>query len=210
MSFARTLGQPRVTTATKRGDGFGFGGDVGLLPLVVPRRRASLRTRFAQRGGLKEAAAGEPRRGCGGGGGGGEEGEDESEVEQREHDRARKIWTEIRRMSSVGSGGGGEEEKDRRASGSSTVAEEEDGVSRSEVERRREVIRERALRNRRSVGADTLKSLVPTEAGTNTYAQAGDRETTPKRAVASSKIGSLNGRGKGKENMRWSWTGWWQ
>lgn len=171
-SFARTMGPGR----TRGGGGF---------PPVVPRRRASLRRGwFAETGEI------------GGQGETGEE-EEEEEEEEREHDRARKIWTEIRRMSSVGGEG------ERRVSGATAIGEKR--VGRSEVERRREVIREKALRNRRSVGADTLKSLVPTEAGS------GDRETTPKKAAPPSKVETaLNGRGKGKENMRWSWTGWWQ
>lgn len=162
------------------------GGCVPGLPPVVPRRKASLRTRFARVAG----------------------GRDEEDENEREHDRAKKIWTEIRRMSSVGSGE--ESDEERKASVSSRYREDRHG--QSEVERRRDVIREKALRNRRSVGADTLRSLVPTETEVNTCGQegySGDKETTPKRVTVSN-IESLNGRGKGKENMRWSWAGWWQ
>jgi hypothetical protein len=139
---------------------------------------------------------------------------DKEDENEREHDRARKIWTEIRRMSSVGSGGSRDE--DRKVSAGSTCAENRHGLSH--VGRRRELIREKALRNRRSVGADTLRSLVPTVADANTCgptAHDSDKEITPKRLVASmdgmnGRGDSMNGRGKGKENMRWSWTGWWQ
>ncbi|OIW32116.1 hypothetical protein CONLIGDRAFT_712510 [Coniochaeta ligniaria NRRL 30616] len=179
VSIARTIG----VRGWMRG-GYGAGGP------VVPRRKGSLRASFLGQ------VAGEN---------GGEEGQDENEAE---HDRARKIWTDIRRMSSVGSGGEGDE--DRKVSAGSTYSELRHG--KSDVDRRREMIRERALRNRRSVGADTLRSLVPTVAEGNSCApliQDGDRDMTLKR-LGAAKMDSVSGRGKGKENMRWSWTGWWQ
>lgn len=196
----------RARAGTVRGGGY----VAGPRPPVVPRRKASLRQ-------TSSVALAEGK-------GGGEE-EDGDGEDESGHDAARKIWTEIRRMSSVGSGGG---ERDRKVSAASS--------GMWEVDRRREAVRERALRNRRSVGADTLRSLVPTVAEVNTNAnntcgaRDTDDETTPKRLVAAPKIegvggraetmngrakgkenvDSMNGRGKGKENMRWSWTGWWQ
>ncbi|KAB5536056.1 hypothetical protein GE09DRAFT_1226811 [Coniochaeta sp. 2T2.1] len=165
------------------------GGGGGLQPPVVPKRKASLRTSLAMRHAGDE--------------------------DDRENDRAKKIWGEIRRMSSVGSGKSGEDGA-RNVSGGS-----------QEVDRRRQEIKDKALRNRRSVGADTLRSLVPNappdmNAGTQGMVRNGETETTPKRLAdvhtggmnergnMGSRGDSINSRARGKENMRWSWTGWWQ
>jgi hypothetical protein len=157
----------------------GFGVLAG--PLVVPRRKTTLRGRDTLRS-------------------------EEDEDDEREHDRARRIWGEIRRMSSVGSGG--EVEEERKVSYMSVLGENR----KEEADRRRKAISERALRNRRSLGADTLRSLVPTEVDGITsgqVARGSENETMSKRPTVS-KMDSLDGRGKGKENVLWSWTGWWQ
>lgn len=184
---------PAVSTAWTLG-GRSRGGYVREPP-VVPRRKASLRTAFTQ-------VAGERK---------GTEKEDDNE---RDHDRARKIWTEIRRMSSVGSGGSGDD--DRKVSTGSTWTENRH--SQTVVDRRREMLREKALRNRGSVGADTLRSLVPTTVDTNTLGvtNRGGENVAPERPVVAKmdstngKGDTMNGRSKEKENVRWSWTGWWQ
>ncbi|KAB5532758.1 hypothetical protein GE09DRAFT_1251653 [Coniochaeta sp. 2T2.1] len=180
----RGVGIARTVGGRKGTDG----GGGGLQPPVVPKRKASLRTSLAMR--------------------------EVGEEDDLENDRARKIWGEIRRMSSVGSGKSGDE-GERNVSGGS-----------HEVDRRREEITDKALRNRRSVGTNTLRSLVPNAPDMNAGTQGarnGENDTTPKR-LADVTAGGINGRSnnmsgrgdsidsrtRGKENMRWSWTGWWQ
>lgn len=112
------------------------------------------------------------------------------------------------------------------------------GQDMSDVERERAVFRERALRNRRSVGPETLRSLVPTLADFSMTGRRG-RDARPVRAsgladamaceTAEAGVGfrglgrktSQRGReterktdgdkDKHGEAGRWgSWTGWWQ
>jgi hypothetical protein len=170
-----------------------MGARMRAIPPVVPKRKGSLRMAFVQ-----TTAGGDARV------------DHEDDECERQNDRAREIWTDIRRMSSVGSVGEGEEDRRVSAGSASHVVSDRE---RNDVERRRAAIREKALRNQRSVGADTLRSLVPTLAEENVCGQGEvDRDGAPKSAVMH-RIDSLNGRGrkeKEKENLRWNWTGWWQ
>ncbi|KAI6382388.1 hypothetical protein MCOR25_000686 [Pyricularia grisea] len=72
---------------------------------------------------------------------------------------------------------------------------------------RRESLRETALRNRRSLGVDTLRSLVPSECSSNNGSQ--------KPLVPSShqydprSLRGNNSKGKREAGGRWGWGGWW-
>ncbi|RYO95529.1 hypothetical protein DL764_007689 [Monosporascus ibericus] len=82
-------------------------------------------------------------------------------------DPARKIWTEMRRKTSGRVTASLRVSKDRRLPPLSADLEPGPRVemaslySQAEVERRRQQIRDMALRNKRSIGADSLRSLVP-------------------------------------------------
>lgn len=93
-----------------------------------------------------------------------------------EPDPARKIWTEMRRTSSGRGNPSLRVRKVRRGPLAAVTTESHpvDAVvatknadadaacsSQGEVERRRQQIKETALRNKRSIGADSLRSLVP-------------------------------------------------
>ncbi|KAI1418790.1 hypothetical protein F5Y12DRAFT_456751 [Xylaria sp. FL1777] len=131
-----------------------------------------------------------------------------SSPEQGE-DPARKIWTEIRSRTSRGR----PNMHTRNAGNLSTTATPTIAGRasinagsmkiRSDVDRRRELIRDVALRNQRSIGADSLKSLVPSMMNLN---------ISGKEAWGDSSSSTFN-----KENVpperrkegRWSLTGWW-
>lgn len=99
--------------------------------------------------------------------------------------------------------------------GNSSPANSQNGrdkKTREAVERRREFLRDQALRNRRSVGADTLRSLVPTVSslslngsgsggGGGNYAEGSDLE----RSSGMMRTGKAKKDGSG----RWGWGGWW-
>lgn len=122
-------------------------------------------------------------------------------------DPARKIWTEMRRRTSRGR---------QNAEGfpaAPTIPERTAAYTgslrmRSDVDRQREVLRDMALRNKRSIGADSLKSLVPSMASLDVS----DKEAWGDSSSASSSATSHN-----KENVapdrrrdgRWSIAGWW-
>ncbi|KAI1365481.1 hypothetical protein F5Y08DRAFT_174041 [Xylaria arbuscula] len=126
-----------------------------------------------------------------------------------EEDPARKIWTEMRRKTS--------------RSGRNTLTGSVNNLSlpatpmipgrtsfdtgslrvKTDVDRRRELIRDVALRNKRSIGADSLKSLVPSMM---------NLDISGKEAWGDSSSTTSN-----KENVpperrkegRWSLAGWW-
>ncbi|KAI1738871.1 hypothetical protein F4680DRAFT_161668 [Xylaria scruposa] len=128
---------------------------------------------------------------------------------EQEDDPARKIWAEMRRRTSrshptihatnVGnsSGAAGRTTTGRLSTGTSPIK------MKSEVDRRREMIRDIALRNQRSIGAESLKSLVPSMM---------NLEMSSKEAWGDSSSNTSN-----KENIpperrkegRWSFAGWW-
>ncbi|KAI0489990.1 hypothetical protein F4859DRAFT_523782 [Xylaria cf. heliscus] len=124
-------------------------------------------------------------------------------------DPARRIWMEMRRRASRS----GPNIRTLNAENSPTtamrtLAERASTTTssmrmKSEVDRRRELIRDVALRNKRSIGAESLKSLVPSMM---------DPEMASKEAW-----GDSSSRTSNKENVpperrkqgRWSLTGWW-
>jgi hypothetical protein len=85
-----------------------------------------------------------------------------------QEDPARKIWTQMRRSSSrCGSTVGASRNESLSTAVSPLIITDKASTitgplkMRSDVDRRRELIRDAALRNQRSIGADSLKSLVP-------------------------------------------------
>ncbi|KAI5868520.1 hypothetical protein GGS23DRAFT_592291 [Durotheca rogersii] len=79
-------------------------------------------------------------------------------------DPARRIWTEMRRTSSGRRPAFHVSKADGLPAAATLVDApdpEEPGRRSDAVHRRRELIRETALRNERSIGADSLRSLVP-------------------------------------------------
>ncbi|KAI8633322.1 hypothetical protein F5Y19DRAFT_462383 [Xylariaceae sp. FL1651] len=125
----------------------------------------------------------------------------------QEEDPARKIWTEMRRKSS----------RNRPALRTSkadglpkvlTISQKASNSagsinSKSDVERRREVIRDIALRNKRSIGADSLKSLVPSMMGLDI----GGKENSEDSSDFSNKENVPPER---RREGRWSIGGWWR
>ncbi|KAI0457613.1 hypothetical protein F5B21DRAFT_512612 [Xylaria acuta] len=124
-------------------------------------------------------------------------------------DPARRIWTELRRRASHSRPNMRATNAEnlsaaavRNTTGRASTAANSMGM-KSEVDRRRELIRDVALRNKRSIGADSLKSLVPSMM---------NLEMSSKEAWGDSSCNSSN-----KENVpperrkegRWSLAGWW-
>ncbi|KAI0899705.1 hypothetical protein F4806DRAFT_505898 [Annulohypoxylon nitens] len=130
-------------------------------------------------------------------------------------DPARKIWTELRRTSS-GNRPAFHVSKANRLPAATTFvdAPNPDSTSRpestrpeskSEVLRQRELIRETAVRNRRSIGADSLKSLVPSVVGSTPEGK--ENSVSPGSPSPSSGRGlHFDGR---KREGRWSLGSWW-
>lgn len=126
-----------------------------------------------------------------------------------EEDPARKIWTEMRRKTSRGrenTGTGSVNNLTTRMMRTSPERTSFDTGSlriKTDVDRRRELIRDAALRNKRSIGADSLKSLVPSLM---------NLDISGKEAWGDSSSATSN-----KENVpperrkegRWSLAGWW-
>ncbi|KAK6957781.1 hypothetical protein Daesc_000570 [Daldinia eschscholtzii] len=132
---------------------------------------------------------------------------------ERISDPARQIWTELRRTSS-GNRPAFHVSKANRLPAATTFvgAPNPDATirpgstrpeSRSEVQRQREVIRETAVRNRRSIGANSLKSLVPSVVDTDP----GSRDGTPGSPSPPNKQETQTD--KRKRDGRWSLGGWW-
>ncbi|KAI1806160.1 hypothetical protein F4811DRAFT_560620 [Daldinia bambusicola] len=133
---------------------------------------------------------------------------------ERISDPARKIWTELRRTSS-GNRPAFHVSKANRLPAATTFVEAPNSEatirpgstrpeSRSDVQRQREMIRETAVRNRRSIGADSLKSLVPsvvdTDPGSRDDGTPGSSNTPDKQEIQTDKR---------KRDGRWSLGGWW-
>ncbi|KAI0152377.1 hypothetical protein F4776DRAFT_26282 [Hypoxylon sp. NC0597] len=129
-------------------------------------------------------------------------------------DPARKIWTELRQTSSGNRPAFHVSKADRLPAATTFVdapspppiirPESARPEIRSEVQRQRELIRETALRNKRSIGADSLKSLVPSVAGMSLE---GKENSSP---VSPSPPGRQEMRFDGrKKEGRWSLGNWW-
>ncbi|KAI1377789.1 hypothetical protein F4677DRAFT_47606 [Hypoxylon crocopeplum] len=135
---------------------------------------------------------------------------------QKLTDPARKIWTELRQTSSGNNRPAFHVNKANRLPAATTFvdAPDRDVVIRplstrpepkSEIQRQREVIRETALRNKRSIGADTLKSLVPSVAETGSYE---GKENVGAESPSPPGKGDVHFDGRKREG-RWSLGGWW-
>lgn len=122
-------------------------------------------------------------------------------------DPARKIWTEMRRRTSGG------RQNAEGLPAAPTIPERTSAYPgslrmRSNVDRQRDLLRDMALRNKRSIGADSLKSLVPSMASLDVS----DKESWGGSSASASSATSHN-----KENVapdrrregRWSIAGWW-
>ncbi|KAI1481539.1 hypothetical protein F4774DRAFT_35329 [Daldinia eschscholtzii] len=133
---------------------------------------------------------------------------------ERISDPARKIWTELRRTSS-GNRPAFHVSKANRLPAATTFvgAPNPDATirpgstrpeSRLEVQRQREMIRETAVRNRRSIGTNSLKSLVPsvvdTDPGSRDDSAPGSPSPPDKQETQTDKR---------KRDGRWSLGGWW-
>lgn len=135
---------------------------------------------------------------------------------QKIGDPARKIWTELRQTSSGVRSVRRASKGNRMPAGTalvdappklSTVVRPESTKpdSKSDVHRQRELIRETAVRNKRSIGADSLKSLVPSVTEANSECKenhAPDSSPPPERE-------DLHFDGRKREG-RWSLGSWWQ
>ncbi|CAJ2513587.1 Uu.00g017060.m01.CDS01 [Anthostomella pinea] len=125
-------------------------------------------------------------------------------------DPARKIWTEMRRTS------GGKRpnfhvSKPNRSPAATTyalshkVSKPELPQPKTEIERQREMIRDTALRNKRSIGADSLKSLVPSMADVSL---GGKENSDPFNPPHTARRQDMHFDGR-KRDGRWSLGGWW-
>ncbi|KAI3331505.1 hypothetical protein HD806DRAFT_518522 [Xylariaceae sp. AK1471] len=127
-----------------------------------------------------------------------------------QEDPARKIWTQMRRRSSRG-GSTVRASRDESLSATASPLSFTGKAStitgpmkmRSDVDRRRELIRNAALRNKRSIGADSLKSLVPSMMDLDITG----KDTWGKSSTASSN--KENVPPEHKKEGRWSLAGLW-
>ncbi|RYP52401.1 hypothetical protein DL768_002432 [Monosporascus sp. mg162] len=121
-------------------------------------------------------------------------------------DPARKIWMEIRRKTSGRATASLRVSKGRRLPALSADLEPGPGAempplySQGEVERRRQQIRDTALRNKRSIGADSLRSLVPSLAEFHL-----DSNGEPDNVIRGQETHSVGRKSEG----RWNIGGWW-
>ncbi|RYO81987.1 hypothetical protein DL766_007251 [Monosporascus sp. MC13-8B] len=121
-------------------------------------------------------------------------------------DPARKIWTEMRRQTSDRATASLPASKARRLPTLSTELEPGPRAempllySQGEVERRRQQIRDVALRNKRSIGADSLRSLVPSLAEFHL-----DSNGEPDDVIRGQETHSVGRKSEG----RWNIGGWW-
>lgn len=144
---------------------------------------------------------------------------DEDEENERQNDRARKIWSQIRRMSSVGSGGESDGYERTVSSGSVRVSNASVGNGlNDETEQRRAMFRDRALMNRHSVvGGETMHSFLPPVVdrkenrpalGNGMGEKGYEKEMGVRAGAVSNSLSSRNR--KEEENTRWGWSAWWQ
>ncbi|KAI0014368.1 hypothetical protein F4779DRAFT_612663 [Xylariaceae sp. FL0662B] len=118
-------------------------------------------------------------------------------------DPARKIWTEMRQTSTSNRPAFHVSRADRIPAETSLPSVTVNPNSKTEVERRRELIRDTAVRNKRSIGADSLKSLVPSMVDMNLNVK--EENIRPHTALRRPDS-PLNGR---KREGRWSIGSWW-
>ncbi|KAI1349647.1 hypothetical protein F5Y01DRAFT_182386 [Xylaria sp. FL0043] len=124
-------------------------------------------------------------------------------------DPARKIWTEMRRRISQGRPNMQRRNADNMPAVATPTIPGRTSMNtsslrmKSDVDRRREMIRDVALRNKRSIGADSLKSLVPSmmnldiggrEVWDDWSSDASNKENVPPER---------------RRDARWSLAGWW-
>ncbi len=136
-------------------------------------------------------------------------------------DPARKIWSEMRRISSARQPATHHVTRVQRIPSSSTcpatTGEETRAPSpgcmvrparstRYTADKQRPVIRDKANRNRRPVGAETLRSLVPST-GEIGPAFAMDGKAEDRRSDRSVESQSIKGK---RDSGKWSWGTWWQ
>ncbi|KAI0387695.1 hypothetical protein F5Y04DRAFT_9911 [Hypomontagnella monticulosa] len=126
-------------------------------------------------------------------------------------DPARKIWTELRQTSSGNRPAFHVSKADRLPAATTFIDAPDPSIvirpastqpeSKAEVQRQREVIREIAVRNKRSIGADSLKSLVPSVVGSSPEGKENGVFESPSPPTK-----RLDG---GKREGRWSLGNWW-
>ena len=123
---------------------------------------------------------------------------------ERSLDPARKIWAEMRRASSSSKSYQKQSPSvcGERAGPLSSCLGVSSSPGRGEVNKRRQTLRETALRNQRSIGADTLRSLVPTMAESSI-----DEKHVHKRRIE--KENKAIGTKTRKDSGRWPWASWW-
>ncbi|RKU46813.1 hypothetical protein DL546_007586 [Coniochaeta pulveracea] len=162
-----------------------------VAPPKIPRRKGSLRR------GFRLPAVTVPTQ------------ENEEETE-RQNDRARKIWSQIRRMSSVG---GDENDGDERTVSTGSVRRSIIDISdenAGQTERHPKFPRDRSQANRDSIVGEMLRDMPTTTL-----------DMKENRPVASSGTGvkgygmemGMRMRGGALSNTlngRWGWSGWWQ
>ncbi|KAI2469402.1 hypothetical protein F4781DRAFT_431450 [Annulohypoxylon bovei var. microspora] len=125
-------------------------------------------------------------------------------------DPARKIWTELRQTSSGNRPAFHVSKANRLPAATTFVDAPNPGPksmrpeSKSDVQQKREHIRETAVRNRRSIGADSLKSLVPSVAGSTPEGKENSIANSP--SPSGGRGIHFDGR---KREGRWSLGGWW-
>ncbi|TLD26919.1 hypothetical protein PspLS_04716 [Pyricularia sp. CBS 133598] len=88
-----------------------------------------------------------------------------------------------------------------------SMTEQPNPWRRRDPDARRESLRETALRNRRSLGVDTLRSLVPSECSSNNDSQKPFVQSSHQYDLRS--LRGNNSKGKREAGGRWGWGGWW-
>ncbi|KAI1083502.1 hypothetical protein F5B20DRAFT_407936 [Whalleya microplaca] len=119
-------------------------------------------------------------------------------------DPARKIWTEMRRTSTSNRPAFHVSRADRLPAETSLPSVTASPNPKTEVERRRELIRDTAVRNKRSIGADSLKSLVPSMVNMNLNGK--EENIRPQTALGRRPDSPFGGR---RREGRWSIGSWW-
>ncbi|KAI1175348.1 hypothetical protein F4777DRAFT_330285 [Nemania sp. FL0916] len=120
-------------------------------------------------------------------------------------DPARKIWTEMRRRASRGRPNAANIPAAAATLTSSQKSPINTGSLRikSDVDRRREQLRDVALSNKRSIGADSLKSLVPSMANLN-ISSVDEWGNTPPNTFNKENVPPVD-----RKEGRWTLAGWW-
>lgn len=144
-------------------------------------------------------------------------------------DPARKIWTELRRTSSSNNRPTFNLNKAHRFPAATTfvdapnpgksvirpdsMRQPPESSSSTEVQRQREMIRDTAVRNRRSIGADSLKSLVPSVGGGSSIDGKENRSSnisdSPSPRGKKQEVQVQADRRKKEKEGRWSLGNWW-